>query len=427
MCVALVACGKKTESSSTGSGSEGSSTTKPASDRFAKVKQPKVSPVCEKARSYFGYGAECIETALPDLTTAAGTLTRVMQKGDATGRWIYVLTKPDGSMHVDLGGSNGRMLDEILKALDMKSTPPELLAKLEAGLYREVAIVRCLPGSNDKLPDKDGKPVECKPPAISTEGGKTILSYTVEQFPHPRLMAREKHDVWHFKTEIKDHDLSGIEGTGLVELPDAPLPKDAPPLPTMTTPPAWVANPVPAPDDVNKALCALAMENIAEMKGRQCKAFAYPSLDTPAGSVFYLASDSGRRSTYALKKPDGSMFVGYDVESKEDPLVAIVKNYDPKTMPAEKIVALHLFLDGEAARILCLPGSNDVIPDSKCEPPKAEKKGDDLVLTYIVEELPFPDDHGNVSDPSVRSYTTELSPGGGSHGGGFRLVDMRDE
>lgn len=427
VCVALVACGKKTESGEkTGSATE---TPEPAAgNRFAKVKQPKVSPLCEKARSYFGYGAECIETELPDLASAAGKITRVMKKGDATGEWAYVLTKPDGSMVVGTGGSNGKILDEVTSALDLKATPPDVLAKLEAGLDSEVAIVRCLPGSGDKLPDKDGKPLECKAPAVETKDGKTILSYTIEKFPHQRLMAREDHRIGFYKSEVKEHELSFIEGDYLVELPvDAPMPKDAPPPPTMATAPDWVAKPVPAPDDVNKALCALAVEKITEMKGRQCKAFAYPTLDTPVGSVFYLATDSGRRQILGLKKPDGSLFVGYDVESEQDPLVAIVKTYDPKTMPAEKLVALYLFLRGEAAHILCLPGSNDVIPDNKCDAPKAEKKGDALVLTYIVEELPFPDYHGNVSDPAVRSYSTELTPGGGSSGGGFRLIDMRDE
>lgn len=61
------------------------------------------------------------------------------------------------------------------------------------------------------------------------------------------------------------------------------------------------------------------------------------------------------------------------------------------------------------------------------EPPKAEKKGDEVVLTYIVEELPFADARGNVSNPAVRSYSTDLTPGGGSSGGGMRLIDMRDE
>lgn len=428
VCVALTACGKKTESTEKTGKPTGSDVAKPASDRFAKKKQPTVSPICEKARGLFGYGAECIETELPELASAAGKITRVMKKGDPTGTWSYVLVKPDGSMFRGSGGTNGDILDEVMKGLDTKATPPEVLAKLEAELDTEVAIVRCLPGSNDKLPDKDGKPVECRPPAITKKGDKTILSYTIEKFPHPKLLNRYTHDIGFYKSEVKDHELSFIEGDYLVELPkDAPLPADAPPPPTMSSAPEWVAKPVPAPDDVNKALCALAVEKVYDMKGRSCKAFAYPSLDTPAGSVFYLAQDAGIRQLLALKKPDGSLFVGYDMETEQNPMAWIVKNYDPKTMPADKLVALHLFLSGEAAKILCLPGSNDEIPDSKCDAPKAEKKGDELVLTYIVEELPFPDQHGSVSDPAVRSYTTELTPGGGSSGGGFRLVDMRDE
>ncbi|MGE0398766.1 MAG: hypothetical protein AB7T06_18810 [Kofleriaceae bacterium] len=424
--VALAACGKKTESSSEKPGSA-EDTPKPATERFAKVKQPKVSKLCERARDYFGYGAECIETPMPELTSAAGTITRVMKKGDPTGEWAYVYTKADGSMYVGSGGGNSRVLDEVLKDLDVKATPPELLAKLATALDDDVAIVRCLPGTNDTLADKDGKPLPCRAPAITKNGDKTILTYTMETFAHPRL-GRDAHRIAFETMEVTDHDLSSIEGDYLVELPaDAPLPKDMPPPPTMTSPPEWFAKPVAAPDDVNKALCALAVDRVAHMKGRQCKAYAYPSLDSPAGSVFYLANDAGQRHVIGLRKPDGSMFVGFDVSATENPMIPIVKSWDPTTMPAEKLVRLHLFLGGEAARILCLPGSNDVIPDSRCEPPKAEKKGEALVLTYIVEELPFPDEHGNVSDPAVRSYTTELTPGGGSSGGGFRLVDMRDE
>ncbi|MFN0250959.1 MAG: hypothetical protein ACKV2T_29060 [Kofleriaceae bacterium] len=434
VCLVLAACGKKTESSSSGSGSAAGTTSdkvasdKAATNRFAKKPQSKVSAVCQKARESFGYGAECIETELTELASPAGTITRVMKKGDPTGEWFYVLAKPDGTMFAGGGGTNGTILDEVMKGLDAKNTAPEILAKLEATLDTEAAVVRCLPGTDDKLPQKDGKDVECMPPAITMDGGKTILTYTIERFPHPRLLNRTDHSISSFKTEVKDHELSFNEGTGLVELPaDAPLPQSAPPLPTMTAPHDWVATPVPAADDVNKALCALAVEKVSGMKGRQCKAYAYPSLESPAGSVFFLANDAGQRQILALKKPDGTMVVGYDALTDAHPMKTIVKSYDPKTMPAEKVVALHLFMHHEAARILCLPGSKDVIPDHACDPPTAENKGEDLVIKYIVEEVPaHGDHHGNVSDPAVRAYTTELTPGGGSSGGGSRLVDMRD-
>ena len=426
----LVACGKKPEGGGGASGSAPApgSAAKPAGDRFAKVKQPKVSPICEKARSVFGYGAECIETELPDLASAAGKLTRVMQKGDASGRWIYALTKPDGAIVLGDGGGGGSIEKEVLKGLDTAATPPELLAKLEAALDVEVAVVRCLPGTDDKLPpDKAGKPVPCNAPAITKQGDRSILTYTIEQFPHPRLLNRDAHQIGVFKVEVKDHDVSFSEGEYVLELPvDAPLPKDAPPPPTMSTPPAWVAKPEPAADDVNKAICAIAAEKVSEMAGRQCKAFAYPSLDTPAGSLFWIANDAGIRQLLALKKPDGSYIVGFDVQATENPRISVVKNFDPKTMPAEKIAALHLFLSGEAVRLLCLPGSNDALPDDPCTAPAVEKKGDQLLVTYIVEELPFPNANGNVPDPAVRRYATELTPGGGASGGGTRLVDMRE-
>ncbi|HWB80925.1 MAG TPA: hypothetical protein VG755_38445 [Nannocystaceae bacterium] len=399
---------------------------KPA--RFGKVAQPKVSKICETARGSFGYGAECIETELPELETAAGKLVRVVRKGDATARWLYVLAKPDGTFFLGDGGGNGTILDEITKSIDVATTPPAELAQLFAALYTEAAVVRCLPGANDTLPTKDGKPLACSEPALQKEGAKTYLVFMLEQFPHPRLLNRDKHWLYREKIEVREHELSSFEGEGVVELPvDAPLPKDAPPLPTMTTPPAFVAAPSEASAEQSAALCKAASDKLSGIAGRQCKAYAYPSLDLPTGSLFYLANDAGQGNVLALKKPDGTIVVGFELENEEDPIVPIVKSYDPVAVPPAKLVAAHMFLRGEAVNILCLPGSGDVLPDDECTPPSVEKTSDGLRVRAIVEELPLPDANGFVNDPAVRSFTLDLTPGGGLSGGGVRLIDMREE
>lgn len=429
---AAAACGGKKDDKAAGGGSGTGTGTgsavAPKANRWAKVVQPKVSPVCEKARQAFGYGSDCVETPLPELDSPAGKLTRVVAKGDPTNEWLYVLQRADGTMFLGDGGLNGDILDEVTRNLDLATASPELLARLDATLSTEVAVVRCLPGTDDKLPpDGDGKVTACAPPAIATKDGKRVLTYFLERFPHPRLLNRDDHWISRVQLEVGEHELSSIEGRGVVELPrDAPLPPGAPPIPTMTTPPDWVAKPVEAPAAVSDALCAAAVERLSGWEGQRCKAYGYPSLDLPAGKLYYLANDLGERNSLAMQKTDGTIVVGFELEAGENPMKAIVTGYDPAIYPAEKIVALHQFLHGEAVHILCLPGSGDTLPDDECKPPSVEKQGDTLIVHAIVEELPFPDGNGRISDPAVRSFTYELTPGGGMSGGGLRLVDLRE-
>jgi hypothetical protein len=424
LCMALVACGGK-KSEDQNKAASGDKPAGPAkSDRFAKVKQPKVSPVCEAA--HLGYGAECNEQELPALTSPAGKLTRVTRKGDPTNRWTYVLSKPDGTYASDTGGNSFGILKQVMQGLDTKAAPPELLAKLFAGLKEEDSIVRCLPGTDDKLPDKDGKPLACAPPAIEEVGGKRVLTFMVEELPHPTLSSSDDHWIYKEKMVVAEHAFENEEGDGLVRVATpSPTPKDFPPVPGMSVPPDFVAKPVPAAADVEAALCAKAAGPYFKLKGHQCKAYAYPSLDVPAGKLFYLANDVAE-DIYALRKPDGTIVVGSDFTGAENPLTPLISTYDPKVVPPEKLIALHLFMGEEPVHLLCLPGSGDEIPGEKCEPPTVEKKGDGLVLHYIVEELPLANGHGVVHDPAVRSFSTELSAGGGSLGGGTRLIDMRD-
>ena len=420
--VALAACGNKPEPKAQEKVA-GSGAAAPVGERFGKVKQPSVSPLCKAAREGLGYGAECIETELPQLTSSAGKVTRFSRKGDPTATWIFVLTRPDGSF---TPGGSSATLGEILKAFDVRAADPALLANLLATLNTEAAVARCVDKS-DKLPDRGGKPMACKAPTLEKIGDDTVLTYFVEQFPQPRLMNRTRHTLWLVKTKVSEHGFSSTEGEGFGDLPDAPVPAAVPTLPSMTTPPAWVAKPVPAADDVSKALCAEITEKVFDRKGRACKAYAYPSLDTPAGSVFYLANDWGERNEIALAKPDGTLVTGSEVTGTQSPMNVLVKSYDPRAVSAEQLAALHLFLAGEPSHILCLPGGSDVIPDAKCAPPTAAKVGDNLVLSFILEELPLPNAHGSVSNPGVRSTTVTLTPEGGASSEGLRLVDQRDE
>lgn len=428
----LTACGGKTETKSSASGAQAQGSAPASSSasgaRFQKVKQPRVSAMCEQARAAFGYGAECVETELPELASAAGKIFRVVRAKDPTVKWRYALVRPSGEIFVADGGGNGDILKEVLKGLDAPNTPPELLAQLHAALSTEASVARCLPGKSDALPDHDGKPVPCAPPSITKDGADTILSYIAEDFPHPKLLNRDKHQLWARKLKVREHDLDWHSGSGAGDLPAATsLPPSAPPVPTMTDAPSWVAAPTEAPADVSAALCAKAVESVSGMEGQKCKAFAYPSLTLPTGSLYYLANDAGQAHLYGLKKPDGTLVVGYDLETKENPIVPLVEAYDPAKVPPATFIAAFLFLHGEADRILCLPGSNDVIPGAQCEPPAIRKAPDGgLVLTFIAEELPFANGNGMIPEPAVRSYSTEMSKGGGSLGGGTRLVDMRE-
>lgn len=432
--LALAACGGKKEAAVEQRGSAATPTPTvptpapaPKVDRFAKQPQPAVSDVCRQARDYFGYGAECLETPMPALDSPAGKLTRVIRKGDPTNAWIWVLQKPGGERVAGDGGGNGKILGEVLKSFDVRTQPPALIAQLYAALYQENAIVRCLTPDDKLPPDRDGKPIACKPPAIVERGGKTTLVAIFEEFPHARLLNRDRHGLWRTKLSLDEHDLSLDEGDGLVELAtDVAPPADFPPQPTMTTPPAWNAEPRPAPDDISAALCNAAIDRLSGLEGRQCKAYEYPSLAVPTGAFYYLANDAGQRHLLGFRKPDGSMLVGHELWSVEDPMKAITAAYDPAVVPPAKLLAIKLWLNAEPSRILCLPGSGDVLPEDECKPPRIEPEGTGTVLRGIVEETPGADLNGMHDDPAVRTFTYEVTPTGTGGFGATRLVDMRE-
>jgi len=438
--VLVLGCGKSKSKGGggTGSGGGGAGAGSPGGAaigkaRFDKIKQPPVSPLCAAARGrfgVFGYGAECVETELPHLETAAGKVFRLTRKDDPVNTWYYGLVRPDGTLEVGGGRS---FMGNLVKGLDLKATAPEKLAQLYAELGLENAVVRCLPGSNDTLPaGKIWREHACTPPVLEDKDGKRILSFVVEQFEHPTI--RDDHTVYAYHVEVrdggdgKDKELSFLEGEGLIDLPeDGKLPPTAPPLPQMTTPPAWQGEPVAAPADVSAALCAAATETTSQLKGRQCKAYEYPSLELPSGSLYYLANDGGVRHALAFKKKDGTLVTGYPLDSDQNPMAELRKApYDPAVLPPAKVVAVALFLNGESSSILCLPGSGDKLPDDECKAPYVEKKGEQQIVKAILLQRPFPDRNNFTDDPAVRTYSITFGPGDGDMSGGWRLVDMRD-
>ncbi len=396
-----------------------------AADRWKPIVPPPVSPACAAARRYFGYAATCVEQPLPELTTAAGTVTRLWSTDDPTKTWVYALTPPSGPPIVaEAGPYHDQILRTITAQLDVPATPPDLLARLYAALLLQAAEVRC--AGEPPPPGRSMSKKRCEAPKFATVGGKPVLQFAVEEYPHPMLLNRDQHRLYWYQVEVLPHELSSMEGEGLADLEPAtpPLPASAPPLPTMTAPPSWAGVAEPAPADLDAALCKAAADGLSGLAGRACKAYRYPALALPTGELFYLANDGGQPHLLASRAPDGTIRVGLDVET-HSPLAALIPTYDPAVVSPATFLAAYLLLDGEPTRILCLPGAGDALPDDPCTPPTAEKQGDQLMIKAIIEELPLPGRHSIDSDPAVRRIAWEFSPGGGMSGGGTRLVDLR--
>ncbi len=427
------ACGKSSTKPAPGGGGttaasdagSGKGSQAAAADRWKPIVPPPVSPACAAARRYFGYAATCVEQPLPELTTAAGTVARLWATDDPTRAWAYVLTPPSGPpIAAKAGPYDDQILRKITAQLDLPATPPDVLARLYAALLLQAAEVRCVDGPAPTGRSMSQRP--CAAPRFATVGGKPVLQFAVEEYPHPTLLNRDQHRLYWYQVEVRPHELSSMEGEGLAMLEPAtpPLPASAPPLPTMTAPPTYLGTPEPAPADLDAALCKAAADTLSGMAGRACKAYRYPALALPTGELFYLANDAGQPHLVASRAPDGTIRVGFDVET-HSPLGALVPTYDPAVVPPATFLAAYLLLSGKPARILCLPGSGDALPDDPCAPPTAEKQGDQLMIKAIIAELPLPGSAVRESEPAVRRIAWEFSPGGGMTGGGTRLVDLR--
>lgn len=398
-----------------------------AAARWAPIVQPPVSPACAAARRYFGYGATCVEQPLPELTTAAGTITRLWATDDPTKAWVYVLSPPSGApIAAEAGPYDDQILRKVTAQLDVPATPPDVLARLYAALLLQAAEVRCADG-----PAPVGRAYAsrrpCAAPRFATVAGKPVLQFAVEEYPHPTLLNRDQHRLYWYQVEVRPHELSSMEGEGLAELEPAnpPLPASAPPLPAMTAPPTYLGTPEPAPADLDAALCKAAADTLSGMAGRACKAYRYPALALPTGELFYLANDAGQRYLLGSRAADGTIRVGFDVET-HSLLGALVPTYDPAVVSPATFLGAYLLQSGKPARILCLPGSGDALPDDPCTAPTAELQGDQLMIKAVIAELPLPGAGSRESEPAVRRIAWEFSPGGGMSGGGTRLVDLRE-
>lgn len=421
-------CGKsgepapgKGKGSGTGT-SAGTATTAPTVDpaaRWKPIPRPPVSPACAAARRWFGYAATCVEQPLPELTTAAGTVRRLWSTTDPTRRWVYALTPPTGADEVaEANPFSDGILRKITSRLDLATTPPEVLARLYAALELQAAVVRCT--ADDAAP-----PIKaCTPPRLTTVDDETRLTFVVERFPHPRLMARGDHSLWRYQIKVKGDELSSDSGEQLAVLdPATPLPPTAPPRPELSVAPDTVAAPVPAPADVEAALCKATAE-LFLWEGRACKAYGYPSIALPTGAIYFIANDAGEPHVMAVRKPDGTIQLAR-AGGFVSPLTPLVVAGDPAAVPAATFLAAYLLLDGKPARILCLPGSGDALPGESCPAPTAERRGDLLVIRAVLEELAEARGLIGDNDPAVRRIEWEFSPGGGMTGGGMRLIDLR--
>ena len=423
----LVGCGSSSSPARQGGGSAARPVDAGATARFSRVKRPPVSPACARARSYLGYAATCVEQPLPELSTAAGEVVRLWAAGDPTRAWVYALVPPHGEPAIAVSGPyHDGILAVVTSRLDVPATPPDVLARLYAELGAEAAVVRCLPG--DALPA--GRTLDrhpCVPPRLVTRAGATVLEFALEEFPHPALLNRDRHLVYWEQVAVEPHGLSMREGTGLVEL-DAttPLPPSAPPLPAMSQPPTELAAPVAAPADVSAALCQAAADRLAGLAGRACRAYAYPSLTLPTAEFYYLANDAGQGHLIATRAPDGTVWVGLEVD-QHSPFAPLVAAWDPAKVSAATFLAAYLLVDGTRARVRCLPGSGDALPDDPCPAPTARKDGADLTIEAVLEELPAVGAHDRGHDPAVRRIAWQFTPGGGMSGGGTRLIDLRED
>jgi hypothetical protein len=400
--VLLAACGKSDKSGTTKPATEDAGAPAATKELYTKPPAlPPATPVCAKAREVLGLWAECIETELTELATPAGKVFRVEAKGDPTRALVYVLQKADGTLS---RGDGRAIFDEVIKGIDVAATPPEQLAKLIAEL--ETGSARVLDA-----------------PAFVGEGDARRLVVTIEQFPDPRLN-RQDYAVYKTKYKVAPGDISMDEGEGLprVETPP-PRPASLPALPEMSTPPAWNAKPEKAPADVSAALCTDA--NLGD--GAKCEAWAYPTLKLPTGELFYLSNDRGIRYLWGVRKPDGTIMTGYKAETESKLIGDLVPTYDAKVVPPELFVAAYLTFHGVPAKIRCLPGSNDVLPENvPCKPPTPTNQGENLVIETIVEELPYPQALFAPDDHAIRRRAYEFTPGGGVSSDGLRLVDLRD-
>ena len=111
------------------------------------------------------------------------------------------------------------LVRKITAQLDLPATPPDVLARLYAALLLQAAEVRCVDGPAPTGRSMSQRP--CAAPRFATVGGKPVLQFAVEEYPHPTLLNRDQHRLYWYQVEVLPHELSSMEGEGLAMLEPA--------------------------------------------------------------------------------------------------------------------------------------------------------------------------------------------------------------
>jgi hypothetical protein len=224
----------------------------------------------------------CVEELIVD--APRGRLVRVWDREDPFASSVLVAVTADGAAHHD-----------------WRTPVEELLLPAEPAVHAQIcaaklgAVVRCLPGDSFALPD--GRP--CSAPR--RRGGR--VEALVETYFGTRSSGPFRPELSHFQWS-RGRDCDAYGATGISDFVD----HRPPPRLTWTTPPPPAPTPAPVLPPLGDQVCDAARAYLGP--DLQCQAWGFPGLDTPAGSIFYVATNAGRAEVLVRRHPDGRLVAG---------------------------------------------------------------------------------------------------------------------